>query len=214
MDQTQSIAALALTNLPLNGVAWPLVIDELLLLCCHKLCIILGAPKTRAIQTNTVTLAAGPSRSCAVDLIGTDHLRVVAVSAATSLSLGIQVFFFVVGVEPQTIKEGEAVTSNRDRDLGTKLDVAPYLAVNNQPDVRLIETDDAIRIVSTVLMIKNALLANKLTENQELLIRRSGCFQAPTNAQLRPTTLRKAPRLNRQTPGAHAPGFVVFTHAR
>jgi hypothetical protein len=40
-------------------------------------------------------------------MISTDHLRVVAISAAISSRLSFQVFSFIVWIETQSIEEGE-----------------------------------------------------------------------------------------------------------
>lgn len=100
--------------------------------------------------------------------------------AAIGSGLGCQLFSFVVGIETQPIKEGEAITSNRDRDLGTKLDVASRLTTNNRSDVRLAEADDTTRTTSAVRVKKNDLLADQLAGNQELPIGiLTGCCQKP-----------------------------------
>jgi len=82
--------------------------------------------------------------------MGADHLRVGAISAAISPGLTFKILTFVVWVEAQAIQEGEAFASDRDRDLGARLNVASRLATNNWSDVRLVEADDAIWDASAV----------------------------------------------------------------
>jgi hypothetical protein len=105
-----------------------------------------------------------------VNLIGTDHLGVVAISAVISLRLVFQALSFFVRIETQAIKESEAFTGHKDRDLGPKLNVVPHFTANNRPDIRLVAAVDAIRDASAVSVLKNVLLSDQLVGNQELLI--------------------------------------------
>jgi hypothetical protein len=52
---------------------------------------------------------------------------------------------------------GESISSDRDQDLGAKLNVAPRITTNNWPDVVLIEADDAVRDTSAFRVEKDAL---------------------------------------------------------
>ena len=103
-------------------------------------------------------------------MISTDHLRVVAISAAISSRLSFQVFSFIVWIKTQSIEEGESFSSDGDRDLGAKLNVAPRLTANNRPDMGLAEADDTIRDTSDFRVVKNVLLSDHLSGNQELPI--------------------------------------------
>ncbi len=76
-------------------------------------------------------------------------------SAAISLSLGVQIFSFIAWIEIQSIKEGESFSSDGDRDLVAKLNAAPRLATNNRPDVGLAEADNTVRDTSSFTVIKN-----------------------------------------------------------
>ena len=88
-DQAEAKPTFPLTNLAFNGVATSLVINELLLLCCHQLRIILGSTKARPTQTNSVPLTERTIRSCAVDLIGIDHFGVVTITATLGSGLSV-----------------------------------------------------------------------------------------------------------------------------
>jgi hypothetical protein len=52
--------------------------------------------------------------SCAVDLISTDHFRVVAMTAAIGSCLSLQVFSLVAWVVTQPMKERESLAGDRD----------------------------------------------------------------------------------------------------
>jgi hypothetical protein len=160
----------ALLDHVFNSVALSLAIDELLFVCGQLLWTILGAIKARVTHAHIVTLRESPIRPSAVNLIGTDHLLVVAISAAIGSSLGFQFCSFVVGVETQPIKGGESVNGDRDRDLGARLSVAPRIAANNQPDLGLVEAEDANTEPPTVGEVTNGLLSAQLDDNHGLLM--------------------------------------------
>ncbi len=84
----------------------------------------------------------------------------MTIAAAIGHRLSLEVFSFVVGVITQPIKEGESLSSNRDGDLGPKLNIATRLATNNRSDVCLVEAHDAVGDASAICVIENGLLAN------------------------------------------------------
>jgi hypothetical protein len=57
-------------------------------------------------------LAEGRIGSRSINLIGTDYLWGVAISATISPCLGLQALSFVVGDETQAIQEGEPIASD------------------------------------------------------------------------------------------------------
>ena len=114
--------------------------------------------------------AEGPIGASSIDLICTDHLVVVTMTAAIGPCLGFEVFSFVVGVKAESIEKRKAFTCHRDGDLCSKLNVAPCLATHDWPDMSLAKADDAIRDASAVRLVKNDLLTDKLADNQQLLV--------------------------------------------
>lgn len=78
--------------------------------------------------------------------------------------------YFILGIKTQPIKKGESISSDRDRYLGAKLNIASRLTANNWPDVGLIDADDAVRDTSAFRVEKNGLLSDQLADNQKLLI--------------------------------------------
>jgi hypothetical protein len=113
-NQAQPIAALALDDFPLDGIALRLVSEELLRLLSHQIWIAFGPAKPGTTQPEPMahtelTIAAYP-----IDLIGTDNGRVMSVTSTIRQHLRLQVFSFVVGVVAQTIEEGKSITCDRD----------------------------------------------------------------------------------------------------
>ena len=53
----------------------------------------------------------------------------------------------------QPTEEGGSISNDGDRDHCDKLNVAPLLTANNQPDVRLAEADDMVRDTSAFKMV-------------------------------------------------------------
>ena len=94
----------------------------------------------------------------------------MTVAATIGHRLSLEVFSFVIGIVAQPIKEGESLSCDRDGDLGPEFNIATSLAANNRPDVRLKETHDSIRDASAVCVIENGLLADQLTDDQQLLV--------------------------------------------
>lgn len=159
------------------------VIDERLLLCRHQLWIICRATKTWATQANAVALAESPIRSCTVNLISADVLRVVAISAAMGHCLSLELFSFIIGIATQAIEEGESFAADRNRDLCTELNIATNFPADNRPNMGLAEAYDAIRNPSAVCVIENGLLADQLADHQQLLMdMRSGCKKGATTS--------------------------------
>ena len=105
-----------------------------------------------------------------IDLICTDNLRVVPMTAAISPRLAFQVFSFVVGIKAESIEKRKAFTCHRDGDLCSKLNVGSCLTTHDWPDMSLAEADNAIRDTSAIRVVKNVLLTDQLADNQELLV--------------------------------------------
>ena len=114
--------------------------------------------------------AEGSIGASSIDLISTDHFRVVPMTASIGPCLGFQVFSFVVGVKAESIQERKALTCHRDGDLCSKLNIAPCLATHDRPDMSLAKANDAVRNTSAVRLVKNGLLTDQLADNQQLLV--------------------------------------------
>jgi hypothetical protein len=139
-----------LANLALNGIPLLLVIKKLLFHLGQQLWVALPTPEARTTKEDSMTLAEGTVDSRSINLIGTDYLWIVAISATISSCLGHQVISFVIGVETQAIKEGEPIASDLDRDLHSKFNVASGFPTHDGPDVCLVEAKDANRNTSAI----------------------------------------------------------------
>jgi len=103
-----------LSNLAFNGIPLALVIDELLLLGGYQLRIVLRPSQRRAASTDSMTLTESSIGAGSVDLVSTDHFRVMTVTAAIGHCLSLEVFSFVVGVITQAIEKSESLAADRD----------------------------------------------------------------------------------------------------
>jgi hypothetical protein len=101
-----------LADLPLNGFALPLVFKKLPPLLSQQLWITNGATEARTTQTNAMSLAEGSAGSRSINLISTDHLWIVAISAAISSCLNLQIFSFILEVITQPIEKDEHIASD------------------------------------------------------------------------------------------------------
>jgi hypothetical protein len=61
-----------------------------------------------------LALAEGTVRSYAVDLVSTNHLRIVTMATPIGNRLTLKVFSLVVGIITQAIEEGESLAGDRD----------------------------------------------------------------------------------------------------
>jgi hypothetical protein len=61
-----------------------------------------------------MTLTEGSIGAGSVDLVSTNHFRVMTVTAAIGHCLNLEVFSFVVGAVTQAIEESESLADNRD----------------------------------------------------------------------------------------------------
>jgi hypothetical protein len=91
-------------------------------------------------------------------------------AAAIRPCLGFQVFSFVVGINAVSIQKRKAVTYYRDRDLCSKLNVAPCLATHDWPDMSLAEVDDVVRNASAIRVEENILLTHQIADNKQPLL--------------------------------------------
>jgi hypothetical protein len=135
-NQTQSITPFPLTYLAFDGISLSLVIDEMPPLCSHQFQIVLRSSQTWGAQTNPMPLAECSVRSCPINLVGTNLLRVVSTAAAIGHRLNLKVISFVVRVKTQSFNEGKSISSDRDRDLCPWLNIATRLAANNRSDMQ------------------------------------------------------------------------------
>ena len=65
-----------------------------------------------------MTLTECTVRSCPIDLMSTNHLRIMTIAPEIGHRLCLEVFSFVVGVKTQPIREGESLSCDRDGYLG------------------------------------------------------------------------------------------------
>ncbi len=168
-NQTQSITPFPLAYLAFDGISLPLVIDELLLLCSHRFRIVLRASQTWAAQTDPMPLAECTVRSCPINLFGRNHFRVVSM-VAIAPRLNLRALSLVVRVKTKSIKEGNSISSDGDRDLSPKFNTATRLAANNRSDMRLEEAHDTVRDACAISVIENGLLTDQFTDHKQLLV--------------------------------------------
>ena len=104
--------------------------------------------------------AEGTIATSSVDLISADHYWIVTITTAIGPGLCFQVFTFVLGAIAEPIQERKTITCFQDGDLYSKVNVAACLAIHDRPDMRLAESDDAIRDASIAIVVKNSLLTD------------------------------------------------------
>jgi hypothetical protein len=88
-DQAQSVAALALAKFSLDGVALPLVIEELPLLLGHQIWITFGPAKSRTTQPDPMTQTERTLTACPINLIGANNGRLMTITPAIGQHLSL-----------------------------------------------------------------------------------------------------------------------------
>lgn len=116
-----------------------------------------------------MTLTEDTTSTDSVVLVSTNQFRVMTVTATIGHCLSLEVVSFVAGVVAQAIQGGD-LSGDSNRDFGPELNITTNFPEDNLPDIRMEEAEDASWDASTIRVIINGLVADKLADYQQLLI--------------------------------------------